>query len=133
MSRAPRFAYPRPRGRKSSLFLVIFSVGYDALLTRISWAVIVMWIACLYASMSIEPSSLRNRVRLIDARLQLVSSRNMNSLHGLLALIRPVAAEVCQSLMVVSYWTPGSPHCQADAAIRRIRSRALTAVLMRSE
>src|ERR1700691_2489435 len=133
MSSAPRFAYPRPSGRNSSLFLAIFSVGYDALLTMISCAVIVMWIACLYASISIDPSSLRNLVRLIDARLQLVSSRNMNSLQGLLALIRLVAADVCQSLMVVSYCMPGSPHCHADSAISRISSRALTVLRMRFE
>src|SRR5579864_3885341 len=41
ISSAPRLAYPRPSGRNSSLFLVIFSVGYEALLTRISWAVMV--------------------------------------------------------------------------------------------
>src|ERR1700692_2752021 len=83
--------------------------------------------------MSIEPSSLRNRVRLIDARLQLVSSRNMNSLHGLLALMRPVTADVCQSLMVVSYCMPGSPHCQAESAIMRINSRAFTVLRIRLE
>ena len=72
-------------------------------------------------------------MRLIEARLQLVSSRNMNSLHGLLALMRPVTADVCQSLMVVSYWTPGSPHCHADSAMRRISSRAFTVLMMRLE
>src|SRR5579864_3945965 len=81
--------------------------------------------------MSIDPSSLRNRVRLIDARLQLVSSRYMYSEHGLLALIRPLFDDVCQSLIVVSYWMPGSPHCHADSAIRRISSRALTVLMMR--
>ena len=83
--------------------------------------------------MSIEPSSLRNRVRLIDARLQLVSSRNMYSLQGLLALMRPVTADVCQSLMVVSYCMPGSPHCHADSAMSRISSRAFTVLRMRLE
>ncbi len=72
-------------------------------------------------------------MRLIDARLQLVSSRNMYSLQGLLALIRPVTAEVCQSLIVVSYCMPGSPHCQADSAMSRISSRALTVLRMRFE
>ena len=32
--------------------------------------------------------------------------------------------QVCQSLIVVSYWMPGSPHCQAASAIIFIRSRA---------
>src|SRR3984893_5177750 len=81
--------------------------------------------------MSIDPSSLRKRVRLIDARLQLVSSRNMYSLHGLLALMRPVLADMCQSLMVVSYCTPGSPHCHADSAMRRMSSRAFIVFTMR--
>src|SRR5438105_11557132 len=81
--------------------------------------------------MSIDPSSLRKRVTLIDARLQLVSSRYMYSEQGLLALIRPVVADVCQSLIVVSYWIPGSPHCHADSAISRISSRAFTVLMMR--
>ena len=38
-----------------------------------------------------------------------MSLRNMYSEHGLDAWIRSVLAEVCQSLMVVSYWMPGSP------------------------
>ena len=59
------------------------------------------------------------------ARLQAVSSRNMYSEHGLLALIRPELGQVCQWLMVVSNCTPGSPHCQAHSAIRSSTSRAL--------
>src|SRR5579884_2083381 len=70
-------------------------------------------------------------MRLIDARLQLVSSRYMNSEHGLLALMRPLFDDVCQSLIVVSYCIPGSPHCHADSAIVRISSRALTVFTMR--
>jgi hypothetical protein len=53
-------------------------------------------------------------VRLRLARLQAVSSRNMYSEHGLLALIRPPAGQVCHSLIVVSNCTPGS--AQAHAA-----------------
>ena len=56
--------------------------------------------------------------------MQAVSSRNMYSLQGLLPLMRAVFGQVCQSLTVVSYWMPGSPHCQAASAIIRIRSRA---------
>src|SRR5215813_2046904 len=75
-----------------------------------------------------EPSLLmparRNFIRLMLARLQAVLSRNMYSLHGLLALMRPLLGQVCQRLIVVSYCTPGSPHCQAHSAIRCITSRA---------
>src|SRR4030095_16187027 len=37
--------------------------------------------------------------------------------HGLLALIRPSAGQVCHSLIVVSYCTPGSAHAHAAYAI----------------
>ena len=40
------------------------------------------------------------------------------------ALIRPDSGQVCQRLMIVSYWTPGSAHSQAALAIRFISSRA---------
>jgi hypothetical protein len=46
--------------------------------------------------------------------------------HGFDALIRPVFGHVCQALIVVSYWTPGSAHCHAASAICFISSRALT-------
>ena len=39
--------------------------------------------------------------------------------------MRSVLAQVCQSLMVVSYWMPGSPQIQAASAMRRKMSRAL--------
>ncbi len=48
----------------------------------------------------------------------------MYSLHGLLAWIGAVWEQVCQSLIVVSYCMPGSPHSQVERAIRSIRSRA---------
>src|SRR5581483_10157382 len=51
---------------------------------------------------------------------------DMYSEHGLDALIRPVFGSVCHWLIVVSYWTPGSAHSHAAAAIWRSRSRALT-------
>ena len=70
------------------------------------------------------PSSRRNFIRLMLARLQAVSSRNMYSEHGFEALIRPEFGQVCQRLMVVSYCTPGSPQNQAQSAIAVIRSRA---------
>jgi hypothetical protein len=48
----------------------------------------------------------------------------MYSLHGLEALIRPLAGQVCHSLIVVSYCIPGSAHSHAASAMSRIRSRA---------
>ncbi len=63
-------------------------------------------------------------MRLIDARLHAVSSRNTNSLHGLVAWMRSVALQVCQRWMVSSYCTPGSAHCQAASETSRHRARA---------
>ena len=64
-------------------------------------------------------------MRLSEARLQAVSLRNMYSEHGLLAWMRSVFADVCQSLIVVSYWMPGSPQRCAASAILWKMSRAL--------
>jgi len=80
--------------------------------------------AALNRSTSNVPSALRNFIRLMLARLQAVSSRNMYSLHGLEALIRPLLGQVFQRLMVVSYCTPGSPQCHAHSAMRSRISRA---------
>ena len=63
-------------------------------------------------------------MRLIEARLQAESSTCMYSEQGFDALIRPDSGQVCQRLMVVSYWTPGSAQRQAASAISRISSRA---------
>ena len=41
----------------------------------------------------------------------------MYSEHGLDAVIRPVSGLVCQSLIVSSYWMPGSAHSHAALAI----------------
>src|SRR3982751_2606887 len=65
------------------------------------------------------PSALRNFSRFSDARLQELLSRLMYSEQGLDALIRPVSGLVCQSLIVSSYWMPGSAHSQAAWAIVR--------------
>ena len=46
--------------------------------------------------------------------------------HGFDALIRPEFGQVCHSLMVVSYWTPGSAQRQAASASWFSRSRAST-------
>ena len=64
--------------------------------------------------------------RLSDARLQDELSSDMYSEHGLDAVIRPVSGLVCQSLMVSSYWMPGSAHSHAATAILRHSSRAST-------
>ena len=62
---------------------------------------------CSKSAVSKLPSARRNFIRLIEARLQAESSTCMYSEHGLEALIRPDSGQVCQSLIVVSYWTPG--------------------------
>src|SRR5919198_848756 len=71
-------------------------------------------------------SSRRNFSRLIDARLQLELSRCMYSLHGFDAVMRPDSGHVCQSLIVSSYWIPGSAHSHAAWAILRNSSLAST-------
>src|SRR5688500_16498319 len=81
--------------------------------------------AALNASLSNSPSSRTNFIKLIDARLQAESSRNMYSEQGLLALIRAVFGQVCQSFTVVSNWSPGSPQMCVASAICRISARAL--------
>ncbi len=50
----------------------------------------------------------------------------MYSLHGLDAVIRPDSGQVCQSLIVPSYWMPGSAQPQAASAIWRNRPLAST-------
>ena len=60
------------------------------------------------------------------ARLQDELSRWTYSLQGLLAVIRPDSGQVCQSLIVPSYWMPGSAHSHAAWAIMRISFRAST-------
>jgi hypothetical protein len=98
--------------------------------TRISCAVIIVRHAASNATASSSPacassSGRTNFIRLIDARLQAESSRNMYSEHGLLALMRAVFGQVCQSLTVVSNCRPGSPQIHVAWAIWRIRLRAL--------
>src|SRR5207253_11081268 len=65
-------------------------------------------------------------MRLSDARLHALSSMLIYSEHGLEALIRPVFGSVCQLLIVVSYWTPGSAQRHAASAMSCISFRALT-------
>src|SRR3954451_12430132 len=80
--------------------------------------------ACSKVSTSNEPSARRNFMRFSEARLHALSSTCMYSEHGLDALMRPDTGQVCQSLMVLSYWTPGSAQRHAASAIWLSRSRA---------
>jgi hypothetical protein len=79
--------------------------------------VIVTSTACLNASTSNVPLEFTYFIKFSEARLQAVSSRNMYSEHGLLALIRAVFLQVCHRFTVVSYCMPGSPQCHVDSAI----------------
>src|SRR3954463_1643344 len=64
-------------------------------------------------------SSFKNFIRLSEARLHEELSRCMYSEQGLDAVMRPLSGQVCQSLMVPSYWMPGSAQPQAASAILR--------------
>src|SRR5689334_6557029 len=74
-------------------------------------------------------SLVRNCSRLMDARLQLVSSRNMYSEQGLLPFIGPSLGQVCHSLIVVSNCTPGSALAQAALPMRSHSSLARRVLL----
>src|SRR3954452_19356576 len=124
ISSARSWAWPSPSCRNARAFAPISSVGYDDGVTTISCASRTTSTVCSNFSVSNEPSSRRNFMRLIDARLQAESSTCMYSEQGLDALIRPDAGHVCQSLMVVSYWTPGSAQRHAASEIWPSRSRA---------
>ena len=88
-------------------------------------AVIMIRQAARNRSTSKVPSSRRNFMRFRDARLQLVSSRNMYSLHGLDALMGPVFGQVWHRWIVSSYWRPGSPQVQVPSAILPMSCAAL--------
>src|SRR5215213_6069767 len=93
---------------------------------EMSIAVMMTSTAFANSSLSNVLSSLRNFNRLREARLQEELSSVMYSLHGLLAVIRPVSGFVCQSLIVSSYCRPGSAHSHAALEILRNSSRAST-------
>src|SRR5574340_494405 len=94
-------------------------VGYEASSTSISWAAKTTSTAWRNFSTSRPPSSFANFIRFSEARLQAESSTNMYSEQGFEALIRCVALQGFQRLIVGSYWIPGSPQIQAESAIRR--------------
>src|ERR1700712_1572175 len=84
-------------------------------------SIAVMMISTALANFSVSKgsSSRRNFSRLSDARLQLELSRCMYSLQGLDAVMRPDSGLVCQSLIVPSYWMPGSAQSHAACASER--------------
>ncbi len=104
----------------------IASVGKSAKQMEMSIAVMTSSTTFAKPTASNVSSSLRNFIRFSDARLHDELSSDMYSLQGLLAVMRPVSGLVCQSLIVSSYWMPGSAHCQAASAILRHSSRAST-------
>src|SRR5882757_9089383 len=116
-----------PSCRKARVVSPIFWVGKSAKQIEMSIAVMTSSTTLAKRSASndwLPRSSWRgNFIRLSEARLQLVLSRCMYSLHGLEPVIRPVSGEVCQWLIVSSYWMPGS--AQAQAASASLRNSAL--------
>ena len=94
----------------------IASVGKSAKQIEMSIAVMTSSTAFTNLAASRTLSSRRNFSRLSEARLHDVLSRLMYSEHGLDAVMRPVSGLVCQSLIVSSYWMPGSAHSHAACA-----------------
>src|SRR5215470_16433557 len=113
-----------PSWRYARVVSAIFSVGTVAMQIEMSIAVMISCVIFANRAASKVSSSRRNLSRLMLARLQDELSRWTYSLHGLLALIRPDSGQVCQSLIVPSYWMPGSAHSQAACAMSRISLRA---------
>src|SRR2546430_8587132 len=91
---------------------------------EMSIAVMISSVTCWNRWTSKLSSSPRNLSRLMLARLQDELSRWTYSEHGLLAVILPDSGQVCQPLIVSSYWIPGSAHSQAACAILLNRSLA---------
>ena len=104
----------------------IFSVGKSAKQIEISIAVMTNSTTLAKVTASKLSSSFKNFIKFNDARLHEPLSRCMYSEHGLDAVMRPVSGVVCQSLMVSSYWMPGSAHSQAACAMLRISFLAST-------
>src|SRR3954452_6064323 len=102
------------------------SVGKSAKQIEMSIAVMTNSTALTKVGASKVRSSRRNFSRLSEARLHEELSRWTYSEHGLLAVIRPDSGQVCQSLIVSSYWIPGSAQAQAASPILRKSSLACT-------
>src|SRR5690349_13814993 len=108
-----------PNWRNRRVVSAIGSVGKSAKQMEMSIAVMISSTDFWNRAASNRPSPPRNVSRLSDARLQLELSRCMYSLQGLDAEMRPDSGQVCQSLIVPSYWIPGSAHSQAAWAMPR--------------
>src|SRR4051795_2105995 len=115
-----------PSCRKVRVVSPIASVGKSAKQMEMSIAVMTSSTALTNRSASKVPSGVRNLSRLSEARLHEELSRCMYSEHGLLAVMRPDSGVVCQSLIVSSYWIPGSAHSQAAFAILATSALAST-------
>src|SRR5450756_1781157 len=113
-----------PSWRKARVVSLIASVGKSAKQIEMSIAVMTSSTAFSKVAASKVSSSRRNFIRFNEARLHEELSRCMYSLHGFDAVMRPDSGLVCQSLMVESYWSPGSAHSHAAEAILRNRSCA---------
>src|ERR1700749_2400396 len=113
-----------PSWRKARVVSPIFSVGKSARQIEMSIAVKISSVLLRNRSTSNVSSSRRKFSRLMLARLQDELSRWTYSEHGLLAVMRPDSGQVCQSLIVPSYWMPGSAHSHAACAMSRISLRA---------
>src|SRR3954462_1481644 len=120
-----------PSWRYARVVSPIGSVGKSAKQMEMSIAVMTSSTAFTKFLLSNVPSSFRNFMRFSAARLHELLSRLMYSEHGLDALIRPVSGLVCQSLIVSSYWMPGSAHSQA--AWVTLRKRSLASTVSRTE
>src|SRR5829696_2028683 len=106
-----------PSWRNLRVVSPIGSVGKSAKQMEMSMAVMTSSTTLAKVFSSKVSSSRRNFSRFSDARLQDELSSDMYSEPGLDAVIRPVSGLVCQSLIVSSYWMPGSAHSQAATAI----------------
>ena len=109
----------------------IASVGKSAKQIEMSIAVTTSSTVPTNRSQSKVPSGRRKLNTLSEARLQEELSSDMYSEQGLLAVIRPVSGLVCQSLIVSSYWIPGSAQLHAASAIVRNSVRASTVSITR--
>src|SRR3954453_10687086 len=115
-----------PSWREARVVSPIASVGKSAKQMEMSIAVITSSTVRVNLATSNVPSARRNFNRLSEARLHDELSRCMYSEHGLDAVIRPVSGHVCQSLIVSSYWMPGSAQLHAASAILRNSAFAST-------
>src|SRR6201987_2462841 len=108
-----------PSCRYALVTVAIFAVGKSPNVMEMSIAVMISSVIFANRSASKVSSSRRNLSRLMLARLQEELSRLRYSEQGLLAVIRTDSGLVCQSLIVSSYWMPGSAHDHAAWAMLR--------------